>query len=127
MSDGTNTATLAAPPSGVTVRMYSQGLGDCFLLAFPTAGSGRPYYLLIDCGVLQGTRDATATMQAVATDIAAATGGEIDLLVVTHRHWDHISGFTQAADIFQRMTVHRLWLSWAEDPQDTLAAPLWKK
>ena len=66
MSDGTNTGALAAPPSGVTVRMYRQGLGDCFLLAFPTAGGGRPYYLLIDCGVLQGTPDATATMKEVA-------------------------------------------------------------
>ena len=51
----------------------------------------------------------------------------IDLLVVTHRHWDHISGFSQAADVFQQMTINRLWMSWAEDPQDVLAAPLWKK
>ena len=37
--------------------MYRQGLGDCFLLAFATGGR-RPFYVLIDCGVLLGTPDA---------------------------------------------------------------------
>lgn len=30
------------------VRMYRQGLGDCFLLTFP--GEPKPFNLLIDCG-----------------------------------------------------------------------------
>ena len=98
MSDGTAT-TLQAPASGVTIRMYRQGLGDCFLLAFATGVPDKSYYVLIDCGVLLGTQDAEATMTRVAEDIEAATAGDIHLLIATHRHWDHISGFTQAAAV----------------------------
>ena len=28
-----------------------------------------------------------------SADIEAETGGRIDVLVVTHEHWDHVSGF----------------------------------
>ena len=31
------------PKNGVTVRMYRQGHGDCFLVAFPREGGGDPY------------------------------------------------------------------------------------
>ena len=48
----------------VRVRMYRQGLGDCFLLTFPSTGGDR--HVLIDFGVLKGTQDATAGMRAVA-------------------------------------------------------------
>ena len=33
---------LTPPDNGVTVRMYRQGHGDCFLLAFPREGGGEP-------------------------------------------------------------------------------------
>jgi hypothetical protein len=116
--------TLQPPDSGVTVRMYRQGLGDCFLLAFPTGQAGQAFYMLIDCGVVLGTPGAVAKMKEVATDIAAATGGDIHLLVTTHEHWDHLSGFIQARDVFQQMRIHNLWLAWTEDPTDKLANQL---
>jgi hypothetical protein len=34
--------------------MYRQGLGDCFLLTFPTGDPKRSFYTLIDCGVVMG-------------------------------------------------------------------------
>ena len=40
--------------SKVRIRMYRQGLGDCFLLTF--YGDGGPHHILIDCGVLSGTQ-----------------------------------------------------------------------
>jgi hypothetical protein len=113
------------PTSGVAVRMYKQGLGDCFLLAFPTADREKPYYVLIDCGVLQGAPNADKNLAAVAKSIAAATGGVIHLLVVTHRHADHISGFTKALDAFKGCAIHNLWLPWAENPDDEDARRLW--
>ncbi len=116
--------TLTPPASGVTVRMYRQGLGDCFLLAFPTGQPGQAFYMLIDCGVIFGTKDPETKMQNVVTDIEAATGGDIHLLAATHEHWDHLSGFIQAGEIFQRMRIHNLWLAWTEDPTDTLAQQL---
>ncbi|HEV8524464.1 MAG TPA: MBL fold metallo-hydrolase [Terriglobales bacterium] len=115
---------LQPPKNGVCVRMYRQGLGDCFLLAFPKE-DGDPFYMLIDCGVLLGTENQEDVMKKVAEDIAASTGGEIDLLVATHEHWDHLSGFLQAREIFEeKIKVHDLWLAWTEDPSDNLARKL---
>ena len=113
-------ARMQAPESGVTVRMYRQGLGDCFLLAFAGANK-KPFYMLIDCGVILGTPDPQTIMTEVAEDIAEATGGDIHLLAVTHEHWDHVSGFLQARAVFERLRIHNLWFAWTEDPKDELA------
>jgi hypothetical protein len=113
---------MEAPPSGVKVRMYRQGLGDCFLLAFPDGE--KPFYVLIDCGVIVGTPDASSKMKDVATDLVKATGGRIDVLVATHQHWDHLSGFEQAKDVFAPIQFGEVWVAWTEDPADLLAARL---
>lgn len=105
------------------VRMYRQGLGDCFLITLPRK-SGKPYYILIDCGVILGTQDAVAKMTAVVKDIIDTTDGRVDLLIATHEHWDHLSGFVQAKDAFSRLAVGEVWLAWTEDPSDKLASKL---
>jgi hypothetical protein len=107
----------------VTVRMYRQGLGDCFLVGFPKANGGI-FRVLIDCGVILGQRNAEATMRAVVSDILNVTGGSIDLLIATHEHWDHLSGFIQAASIFQRLAIGQVWLAWTENPNDSQAKEL---
>lgn len=117
------TDRMTAPPSGVKIRMYRQGLGDCFLLAFPHE-SGRPFYLMIDCGVIVGTPDPGPIMQRVAQDIHEATGGEIDVLAITHEHWDHLSGFVQANEDFAKLTFRNVWFAWTQDPNDKLANQL---
>jgi L-ascorbate metabolism protein UlaG (beta-lactamase superfamily) len=103
--------------------MYRQGLGDCFLITLPRKGV-KPYYILVDCGVILGTQDAAAKMIAVVNDIIATTGGHVDLLIATHEHWDHLSGFVQAKDAFAGLTVGEVWLGWTEDPEDDLAKKL---
>jgi phosphoribosyl 1,2-cyclic phosphodiesterase len=108
----------ATPTTDVSIRMYCQGLGDCFLLTFPTATGTTPIRVLIDCDVLQHTPGEAAKMKAVADHIARDTGGVIDLLVVTHEHWDHVAGFSHAKDVFARLTIKNVWLSWAENPED---------
>jgi hypothetical protein len=102
--------------------MYRQGLGDCFLLSFPSAG--RESHMLVDCGVLEATADTTARMTQVAESIFETTGGRLDALVVTHQHWDHVSGFVQAKDVFDQFEVGEVWLAWTEDPADDLAREL---
>jgi len=114
----------AAPRGAATVRMYCQGLGDCFLLSFPRKESQTPYRILIDCGVLQGTPDDEAKLRSVATHLRNDTGGVIDLLIITHEHWDHISGFSLAHEIFQEIEFRQVWLSWAENPRDPAAKRL---
>ena len=63
-------------------------------------------------------------MTRVAESIVATTGGRLDALVVTHQHWDHVSGFLQAEDVFNRLAVVEVWLAWTEDPADELAREL---
>jgi hypothetical protein len=104
----------------VRVRMYRQGLGDCFLLTFPKK-SGGDFHILIDCGVILGTPNPKPIMEAVARDIIETTGGHLDILVATHEHWDHVSGFDQAKDKFDGIKVDRVWLAWTEDPKDATA------
>ena len=52
----------------------------------------------------------------------------LDLLVITHEHWDHISGFddSQARDIFSEIDVRQIWMAWTEDPKDATAIGLQK-
>src|SRR5688572_8496174 len=107
------------------VRMYRQGLGDCFLLTC-TEGD-ETSHLLIDCGVLKGTADAEKRMQDVARSVHETTGGRLDRLVVTHEHWDHVSGFLQAEATFGTLEIGEVWLGWTEDPEDELANELRKR
>ncbi len=107
------------------IRMYRQGLGDCFLISLPrTDGSSRPFYVMIDCGVVLGTSDPGTIMTKVMDHIVATTGGEVDILIATHEHWDHVSGFVQAKPSFDRLKVGQVWLAWTEDPKDTLTQKL---
>jgi len=129
------TASTAGGKFRLKVRMYCQGLGDCFLLTLPGKG-GKKFYVLIDCGVILGTEDASNKMAAVVQDIIKETGGEIDLLAATHEHWDHVSGWVQTRDLWNKkdakgadkskLTVKTVWLGWTEDPKDNLAKKLKK-
>jgi hypothetical protein len=113
----------------IKVRMYRQGLGDCFLITIPRQ-NGNPFYVVIDCGVILGTKDAGKIMTEVVEHIITTTGGHVDLVVATHEHWDHISGFGQAREIWtdkNRLTVGQVWLSWAEDNKNPLARKLRKQ
>jgi hypothetical protein len=121
----TTAGPAAAAGYRAKIRMYRQGLGDCFLISLPrTDGSSRPFYVMIDCGVVLGTADPGTIMTKVMDHIVATTGGEIDLLIATHEHWDHVSGFVQAKPSFDRLKVGQVWLAWTEDPKDTLTQEL---
>jgi hypothetical protein len=107
------------------VRMYRQGLGDCFLISLPrNDGTGRPFYLMIDCGVVLGTPDPGSIMTKVMDHIVQTTGGKVDVLVATHEHWDHLSGFVQASPSFDKLQVGQVWLAWTENPDDDLTKKL---
>lgn len=115
---------MSRPP--VTVRMYRGILGDCFLITVgnPDAPRAERTHILIDCGVLQGVEGGKSRMRVIASDIHETTEGQLDCVVVTHEHFDHISGFRYAWDIFAQMTIGRAWFAWTEDPQDEVARKL---
>lgn len=134
-----------AAPTEVHVRMYRalqpdpaarsyQGLlGDCFLIRLKRRK--QVAHILIDCGMLLGSPDAQARMAEIAADIIATCGGDLaagkpgtlDLVVVTHEHWDHLSGFSQAADLLldpAKLAIGKVWLAWTEKPGDEQAGQL---
>ena len=106
----------------VRVRMYRPGLGDCFLVSF--LREEKSQHVLIDCGVLQGTPDGEEIMRKIVRSIRRTTKKKLDLLIPTHEHWDHLSGFVQAQDLFDGMQIDKIWLAWTEDPADQLAGEL---
>src|SRR5262249_40463582 len=73
-------------------------------------------------------------IKRIANDIKSATrktddpnaDSRIDVLVITHEHWDHVSGFhkRQAQDVFQTIELGTLWMAWTEDLQIPLAQEL---
>lgn len=99
--------------------MYRQGHGDCFLLAF-RRDDDSPFYMLIDCGMKKGST-LTHPIQRVAEDIRDSTGGHLHLVVITHEHEDHVSGFLSEREVFGSLTIDKLWLAWTEDPEHELA------
>jgi hypothetical protein len=105
----------------VNVRMYRPGLGDCFLLTFNGKEGTRAAqrHMLIDCGVLTGTRSEKERLRKIVMDIHQRTGGKLDILVATHEHADHISGFIYHQEIFsQQFQIAEVWLGWTEDKDD---------
>jgi beta-lactamase superfamily II metal-dependent hydrolase len=100
----------AASARKLRVRMYRIGFGDFFLLSVPTK-SGESH-VLIDCGV--HARDLGSMREAV-TQMKQDCGGKLALVIMTHRHADHISGFGSCSDIFSEIEVERVWMPWFED------------
>jgi glyoxylase-like metal-dependent hydrolase (beta-lactamase superfamily II) len=103
--------------------VYRQGLGDCILVRVKRPGHD-DFKLMIDCGVVLGTPDAVKTMTSVMEGLVHDTEKKVDALAITHEHWDHVSGFTQASDAFNELAVGAVWVAWTEDPKDDLANQL---
>ena len=121
------------PAARISVRMYRQGLGDCFLITV-LRDCGKAFRMLIDCGVILGTTGAGPKLRAVVQDIitttdTGGTGGFVDVLVVSHEHYDHVSGFVLADDLFAangvcspgKLAIGEVWFAWTEDPADETA------
>jgi hypothetical protein len=122
--------------------MYQVGFGDAFLLSFEydqKLDDGRDRrHILVDFGstsppqsprrldaIAKLIRDHTASEKDIRDD----TRGEIDVIVVTHRHKDHLSGFATPtiAQMLCKPGYPKLVVrSWTENPQaarDAQGAP----
>jgi beta-lactamase superfamily II metal-dependent hydrolase len=107
--------------SRLRIRMFRQGLGDCFLLTFDNS-----VHVLIDCGVIVGTKSPEPLMTRVVENIrdttkGSGTKGQVDVLVITHEHWDHVSGFRQARTAFEQIEFKEVWMAWTEEEGHPLA------
>lgn len=99
------------------LRAYNVGFGDCLLLMLDY-DDGSVRSVLIDFGSTQKPLGAPADhMDRIASDIAEQTHGHLEMVVATHRHADHISGFGGrsgkiVAGLHPRLVVQ----PWTEDP-----------
>jgi hypothetical protein len=120
---------LIPPKNGLAVRMYRHGLGDCFLLAFDKSNSKTPCYVLIDCGVHMRQDKGSKRLGEVMTNLIGATGGKLDVVIVSHAHADHLSGFVQKGSPFinSRIEVDKFWVAWTEKDGDPQADRLRRK
>ncbi len=116
--------TKAAPAmAGIRIRMYRLGVGDCFLVTLPRR-DGTPFHMLIDCGIHMAETGGRDRIRAAVQDILAQTKGKLDVVVGTHEHWDHLSGFHHASDLLQGQRAGSLWCAWTEDTTDPVARSL---
>jgi hypothetical protein len=120
---------VAAAPTSMTIRMYNVGFGDCFLLTFNYARAAR--HMLVDYGSTSAPKRVPKSgrnsdyMKRVAEDIKAVCQGQLDVLVATHRHRDHISGFSTDAgtgNIIASLNPRCVIQPWTEDPRAKINA-----
>jgi len=111
-------------PTHVTIYSYQIGFGDCFLLAFTYPGKTR--HVLIDFGTTaapsKSALSTTELQMRIAQDITAKCSKGLDILVVSHRHADHLSGFETgkkeeaSGDLIKRLNPRLIIQPWTEDP-----------
>ncbi len=111
----------SADDAVVSIRMYSVGFGDCFLVTVRRPEDA-PWRMLVDCGVhglgiREPMADVITDLLAVCSDVTGSP--RLDLVVATHRHQDHVSGFADRR--WQDVEVGAVWLPWSEDPSDAEA------
>lgn len=114
-----------------TVRMYNQNnLGDCFLLKFKQGT--QESFLLIDFGSYEGNNEERE--REIAKNIQATVKDKPLIIVLTHQHKDHLTGFITAEDIMSQLNISAVWLSFLDDPKGKEAKAIrkvtekfWKK
>lgn len=121
-------ASAAGAPSGVTITPYQVGFGDCFLLTFHYGEKNR--HVLMDFGTKMRSKvgfkvDMVKNAKQIAEDCKVGTdvpGGKLTMVVATHRHYDHISGFetkddgSGSGDIIRKLKPDLVIQPWTEEP-----------
>jgi hypothetical protein len=98
------------------IRMYRVGFGDFFLI---TAWSkDGPQHILVDCGVTRGKTGEgdIGTIKTAVRHMAQETDNRLALIIVTHRHQDHIIGFSRCEAEFEKFSgrVGGIWMPYWE-------------
>jgi hypothetical protein len=109
----------------IRIRAYNVGFGDCFLMTFSYGGQQTAdRHVLIDCGSTEfPKKSGPGSIKAVAEKIKEHTrsaqhpAGKLHMVVVTHRHADHMSGFAGGAGaIIKALEPDLVVQPWTEDP-----------
>lgn len=109
----------------IAVRMYNVGFGDAFRVTV-TRGD-QTWRMLVDCGVqsVSRSRDIELSVENIIDDLRKECDPQpprFDVVVATHRHQDHVSGF--ASERWRAVTVDEVWLPYVENERDDDAITL---
>ena len=112
---------MADRPESLRIRSYNVGFGDCFLLTFFYGDADAPgtetRNVLIDFGSTKLARSSPEGLVAVAEQIREDCGGKLHIVVATHRHADHISGFGgESGEVIVSLKPDLVVQPWTEDP-----------
>jgi len=102
----------------ILIRVYNVGLGDCIYVRVPDGDESR--HILIDCGTSSRGELLERAVKDLEQNYLPQDGRgrpRLDLLVVTHNHEDHLSGFGLSAvsNWFQNISIGDIWLSASMD------------
>jgi hypothetical protein len=113
----------ASKAKGLRVRMYRVGFGDFFLITVSTPKGDR--YIVIDGGVFKGTSGTgdIGSIEDAIQDLYKTTGGKLSLVIMTHRHADHIAGFSRAAETFRKFEASMVWMPYWEQFNEKKGSP----
>jgi hypothetical protein len=108
---------MAATPTRARIRSYNVGFGDCFLLTF-FYGDDETRNVLIDFGSTERSPfGPEGGLLAIAKKIGEDCGGKLEMVVATHRHADHISGFgDKPGEVIASLEPELVVQPWTEDP-----------
>src|ERR1700730_1169801 len=98
----------------IEIRMYNVGFGDSFLLRVPTDDGERR--ILVDCGYHSQGKGKFSDQDLVRQIKADLEGQPLHVVVATHRHQDHISGFGEK-DLWADVGVEEVWLPFTANPE----------
>ncbi|NNE12867.1 MAG: hypothetical protein HKN41_11565 [Ilumatobacter sp.] len=113
-------------PEWLRVRMYNVGFGDCFLVTVgytkPNADGRTCHHMLVDLGTTRKPKSGQSVRQVakhIDATIREEVGGKLDVLLITHRHRDHLGGFgsKQTAEIIVALQPQLVVRPWTDDPQ----------
>jgi beta-lactamase superfamily II metal-dependent hydrolase len=98
----------------IEIRMYNVGFGDSFLVRLPTEEGERR--VLVDCGFHSQGKGKFSDAELVQQIKADLSGEPLDIVIATHRHQDHISGFGET-DLWVDVAVNEVWLPFTANPE----------
>jgi beta-lactamase superfamily II metal-dependent hydrolase len=97
----------------IAIRMYNVGFGDCFLIRIPTGEGERR--MLVDCGYHSQGKGDFSDKELVGQIKTDLNGESLHVVVATHRHQDHISGFGEP-ELWSDIGVEEVWLPFTANP-----------
>jgi hypothetical protein len=107
----------------IEIRMYNVGFGDSFLLRVPTDDGERR--ILVDCGYHSQGKGKFSDPDLVNQIKSDLEERPLDVVVATHRHQDHISGFGEK-DLWADVGVEEIWLPFTANPEAVYEEPALK-